>query len=158
MSSMVPTSKKPAKLFTVEEANRMLPLVRAIAADLADLSDSVMDRRHRLNHLTAGRELDDGDVYGDELAEVEKDLQRDTEKLQGYVEELRQLGVEPKGLDGLVDFPSMLDGRVVYLCWKLGEPAILHWHEIDAGFQGRQPLPVGTMSGAGFDSGSSDLN
>ena len=156
MNSMV--SQKPAKLFTVEEANRMLPLVSAIAADLSVLSENVMERRHRLNHLTAGRDRDDGDVYGDELAEIEKDLHRDTQKLQEYVEELRQLGVEPKGLDGLVDFPSMMDGRVVYLCWKLGEPEILHWHEVDAGFQGRQPLPVGSMSGAGFDSGSTDLN
>ncbi len=151
-------SQKPAKLFTVEEANRMLPLVGAIAADLAVLSENVMDRRHRLNHLTAGRDRDDGDVYGDELAEIEKDLERDTEQLQGYVEELRQLGVEPKGLDGLVDFPAMMDGRIVYLCWKLGEDEILHWHEVDAGFQGRQPLPVGSMSGAGFDGGSPDLN
>lgn len=158
MKSIIPANQQPAKLFTVEEANRMLPLVRAIAEDLAVLSENVMDRRHRLNHLTAGRQRDDGDVYGDELAEIEKDLQRDTLRLQGYVEELRQLGVEPKGLDGLVDFPTLMDGRVVYLCWKLGEPEILHWHEVDAGFQGRQALPMETMSGAGLDSGSPDLN
>ena len=57
------------------------------------------------------------------------------------LEELRELGAEPKGLaEGLVDFPAMIDGRIVYLCWKLGESKIRHWHEIDAGFSSRQPL------------------
>jgi hypothetical protein len=51
------------------------------------------------------------------------------------------MGVEVKGIDeGLVDFPSERDGRVVYLCWRIGEPDILYWHEVHTGFQGRQPL------------------
>ena len=95
--------------------------------------------------------VQDGDyVYKDqELAEIEKDLERDTRRLQEYIAELRQLGVEPKGPDGLVDFPSMMDGRVVYLCWKLGEPEILFWHEVEEGFAGRQPLTAESVSGGG---------
>ena len=58
-----------------------------------------------------------------------------------FVEELRQLGVEPKsGVEGLIDFPSMYEGRLVYLCWKLGEESVGYWHELDAGFAGRRPL------------------
>ena len=55
---------------------------------------------------------------------------------------LASLGAEAKApLDaGLVDFPGEMDGRLIYLCWRLGEPSIQHWHEIDAGFAGRQPL------------------
>ena len=146
---MCGTKSKPNKLFTVDEANRMLPLVGAIVRDLVALSASVMDRRHRLNHLLAGRDLEAGDVYGDELAEIEKDLERDTRQLREYVEELRQLGVESKGPEGLVDFPSMMDDRLVYLCWKYGEPEVLHWHEVDAGFAGRQPLVAESVSGGG---------
>jgi hypothetical protein len=57
------------------------------------------------------------------------------------VGELRELGVEMKGMDiGLVDFPGEIDGRPVCLCWRLGEPAVAHWHELDAGYAGRQPL------------------
>ena len=64
------------------------------------------------------------------------------------MEELRDLGVEPKnGPEGLVDFPSLLDGRVVYLCWKLDETEVAHWHEIDGGFAGRQPLTAGSVAG-----------
>ncbi len=129
------------KLFTVEQANAALPLVRAIATDLASLSRDVIERRERLSLLLAGRERGARDLYGEELAQVEQELEKDSERLQEYVEELRELGAEPKnGPEGLVDFPAMMDGRPVYLCWKLGEPEVLHWHDLDAGFRGRQSL------------------
>jgi len=138
---------KPAKLFTIEQANAMLPLVRAITSDLATLAREVVERRHRLAVLTAGREWKPGDPYSDELAEIEARLERDAQRLQEYVEELRELGVEPKGaVDGLVDFPSLMDGRIVFLCWKLGEPEVTHWHELEAGFAGRQSLVAGSVA------------
>jgi hypothetical protein len=138
---------KPAKLFTIEQANAMLPLVRAITADLANLAREVVDRRHRLAVLTAGRDWKPGDPYSDELAEIESKLERDAQRLQEYVEELRELGVEPKGaVDGLVDFPSLMDGRIVFLCWKLGESEVTHWHDLEAGFAGRQSLVAGSVS------------
>jgi hypothetical protein len=143
------------KVFSVDEANRMLPLVRAIVSDLVRLSSEVTERRHRLNHLLAGREREAEDVYSEELAEVERGLSRDTQRLRGYVEELRQLGVEPKGGEGLVDFPSEMDGRPVYLCWKLGEPEVLYWHDLDAGFAGRQPLAVDSVGAGGPDGAGS---
>ncbi len=137
---------QPKKLFTVEEANARLPLVRAIVQDLAELSRDVIERRSRLAHLLAGRDMQsEGDPYALELAQMKEDLERDSTRLQEYVEELRELGVEPKnGPEGLVDFPAKIDGRVVYLCWKLGEPEVLYWHELDAGFRGRRPLAAGT--------------
>ena len=56
-------------------------------------------------------------------------------------EELASLGVEMKDPEiGLVDFPARLDGRIVYLCWKLGEETIDHWHELTTGFGGREPV------------------
>jgi hypothetical protein len=137
---------KPARLFTIEQANAMLPLVRAICSDLSNLARDVMERRHRLALLTAGRELKAGDPYSDELAHMEAELEHDALRLQEYVQELRDLGVEPKGaLEGLVDFPSELDGRLVYLCWRLGEPEVLHWHDLESGFAGRQPLTAGSV-------------
>lgn len=138
---MAAPAYKPARLFTIEQANAMLPLVRAITGDLAALATDVVDRRHRLALLTSGRDLKPGDPYSDELAQMEADLERDATRLQEYVEELRHLGVEPKGaVEGLVDFPCKLDGRLVLLCWKLGEPEILFYHDLESGFSGRQPL------------------
>ena len=134
-------SPKPARVFTVDEANAMLPLIRAITSDLVELSREVIDRHQRVEHLKAGRDITSGDPYDDELTQIEEELEKDRRRLTEYVEELRQLGVEPKsGVEGLIDFPSMHEGRVVYLCWKLGEPMVSYWHDLDAGYAGRQPL------------------
>ena len=78
----------------------------------------------------------------EEAATLQRQVQALAAEIEGYVEELASLGAEAKApLDaGLVDFPGEVDGRLVYLCWRLGEPSIQHWHEIDAGFAGRQPL------------------
>ena len=138
------------KLFTVEEANATLPLVRAIATDLAILSREVIERRERLAALHGSRRPSNKahDAYSEELAQIEEELTKDSERLHEYVEELRSLGVEPKnGPEGLIDFPSRMDGHIVYLCWKLGEPEVLHWHELDAGFRGRQSLYAESISG-----------
>ncbi|HTQ40718.1 MAG TPA: DUF2203 domain-containing protein, partial [Pirellulales bacterium] len=137
------------KYFTVEQANAMLPLVRAIVKDLADLSRDVIDRRERLAHLLAGHNGQSTDVYSEELTQIEEELEKDGRRLREYVEELIKLGLEPKnGQEGLVDFPTLIDGREAYLCWKLDEPEVLYWHDLDAGFAGRQPL----TAVAGIDS------
>lgn len=143
-------SYRPSKLFTLEQANAALPLVRAITSDLAQLSREVQERRERLALLSAGHGQGAKDPYAEELAQIEEELDKDSQQLQVYVDELRALGVEPKGgVEGLVDFPAMIDDRLVFLCWKLGESEVLYWHEIDAGFQGRQSLTAGSVAGEG---------
>jgi hypothetical protein len=145
---MSTASYRPAKVFSVEQANALLPLVRAITTDLVELSREVIDRRQRLALLTAGRQSNHRDPYSEELAQIDEELEKDTTRLQGYVQELRELGVEPKsGPEGLVDFPCQMDGRIVFLCWKLGETEVLHWHELESGFGGRQPLTAGSVAG-----------
>jgi len=149
-------SFEPRRLFTVDRANAMLPLVRAITRDLANLARDVVERRERLAFLKSSRPKERNDVYGQELAQVADDLELDIQRLAQYVEELRELGVEPKGaVEGLIDFPAMMDGRVVFLCWKLGEPEVLHWHDIDAGFAGRQSLVAGVAEGTSTDESQS---
>ena len=148
----------PKKLFTLDEANAMLPLVRAITSDLVKLSREVVDRRQRFSHVMAERpepKYSSGDPYDDELAQVEQELERDAQRLREYVDELRELGVEPKGaIEGLIDFPAMVDDRIVYLCWKIGEPEVLHWHELEAGYAGRQALTAEMV--ASGDGGAED--
>jgi hypothetical protein len=138
---------QPRKLFTVEQANAVLPLVRAITADLVRLSREVIERRERLALLGAGRNQVSKDLYSEELSQIEEELEKDSQQLQDYVEELRELGVEPKsGPEGLVDFPSQMDDRIVFLCWKLGEPEVLYWHELNGGYSGRQSLVAGSIA------------
>lgn len=143
------------KLFTVEEANATLPLVRAIVGDLTDLSRDLVERQERLATLTPSSIRRSGDPYQQEMDQVERDLERDSGRVREYVEELLALGVEPKSAtEGLVDFPAVIDGRKVYLCWKLGEPEVLFWHGLEAGYAGRRPLMADSM--ADGEAGESD--
>ena len=81
------------------------------------------------------------EAHEEELHQAHGEFEALKERLQGYVHELTALGVELKDyLTGLIDFPARFDGRDVYLCWRLGEPEVAHWHEVDAGFAGRQKL------------------
>ena len=103
------------------------------------LSRDVTERRHRLSllHGRANRR----DPYQEELVQIEEELQKDGRRLREYVDELRDLGIEPaNGTEGLVDFPALVDGRKVFLCWKLGEPEVRFWHEPNAGYRQRHPL------------------
>lgn len=146
--------EKAVKLFSVEEANATLPLVRAIIQDLASLSGELVERRHRLEHLLAGREAEQGDPYAEELAQIQEEQERQTTQLQEYVNELRVLGVEPQPgpekLTDVVHFPAKIEGQRVFLCWRLGEPEVSFWHDLETGFDGRQRIPtVATANSAG---------
>jgi hypothetical protein len=136
------SATKP-KTFTLEQANACLPLVRAIVDDMVELSQQVVQRRQRLDMLFDGRRRGRTmEPYQAELELVEQELEEDTQRVREYIDELLALGVEPKSaVEGLVDFPCLMDGRLVYLCWRRGERDIQYWHELDAGFQGRQALP-----------------
>lgn len=151
------TEPHPIRLFTVEEANAALPLVRAITNDLVRLSRDVIEREERLEQLRSNRgsSPERNDPYREELAQIEQDLENDKQSLHEYVHELRELGVEPKNcLEGIVDFPATLDGRLVSLCWQLGEPELLYWHELDGGFRGRQPLTANSTALGGSATGA----
>ena len=127
------------KTFTVDEANRMLPLVRRIVGDAV---------RDYWRWQDAVRQFEVASLHSgpDRLDEVAERFQNEATRLaqdiDGYMGELSELGVLFKGFDaGLVDFPGEFDGRPVLLCWQLGEESVKFWHEEDAGFVGRQPLP-----------------
>jgi hypothetical protein len=129
------------KYFTIDQANATLPLVRAIVGDIAELTRSLRERQDRLSRLQATTPRGMGDVYREELDQARAEFDRDQERLADYAQELAGLGVELKDCDtGLVDFLSRMNGREVYLCWRLGEPEVEHWHELQAGFAGRKKL------------------
>ena len=129
----------PPRLFTLEEALRLLPVVRQLLSEIRSAKDEVVGRSAALEELlsrTGGNGHLAGQVDGARAA-----VQTAMTELQRLVGELEEMGVELKDIDeGLIDFRSMRDGRVVYLCWRQGEDTISYWHELDTGFGGRQPL------------------
>ncbi|MBI3861846.1 MAG: DUF2203 domain-containing protein [Planctomycetia bacterium] len=149
------------KYFTIEEANNALPLVRAIVADIVAKYAAVSERKSRLDQIRDSRSSQSRgaqDLYGEELAQVEEELDREIARLQEFIDELENLGVELKDISrGLVDFRSLVDGREVYLCWLLGEEEVGHWHELEAGFAGRQSLLAGSASDGLPDDSDTDV-
>ena len=130
------------KVFTLAEANATLPLVGAIVSDLVALSREVSERRQRLFLLLNGRVQVPRDPYHEELVQIEQEVEKDSRRLHGYVEELRALGVEPTGdLEGQVDFPAVINGRKAFFCWQLGEPKVQYWHDPQEKASKRQLLP-----------------
>jgi len=136
------TVEKKRRYFTVEDANKALPLVRMIVSDIVRQYRIVDDLQQRLSVVARERRRSSNDVYSEELAQSQAELDAEENTLRNYIDELRRLGVEFKGPDGLCDFYSIMDGREVFLCWRLGEPEVRYWHDIDAGFAGRRPLPA----------------
>jgi hypothetical protein len=141
MAPAKPIVEKQRRYFTIEEANKALPLVRMIVSDIVRQDRVVEDLQQRLSMVSRERRRPSSDLYSEELAQSQAELEAEEAKLRSYLDELRRLGVEFKGPDGLCDFYSIMDGREVFLCWRLGEPEVMHWHDLDAGYAGRQPLP-----------------
>jgi len=141
------SSSSFARLFTVEEANALLPVVRPLV-------EGILDKIGRLKAKSAvvirNEQIDPDtpDLMGrlhknQEVAELVK-------KIKSTVEEIERQGCVCKGLEqGLLDFPCLLGREVVFLCWQYGEAAVTHWHGVEEGFAGRRPLldPEGTEPG-----------
>lgn len=119
------------KFFTVEQANKALPYVSRIAQDIRDTYRKALDFQQRIEFPTPGEDIDS----------LQDEYQKHIEMLTAYVEELQKVGVDLKDYSlGLIDFPGLHEGREVCLCWRFGEENIVAWHEVDAGFAGRQDI------------------
>ena len=124
------------KLFTVEEANSLLPTVRSIVKSIQKSHRRLATFQGAARHAAQGAEHGGGGMpFGPRYANLLVELSTHTSQLEG-------LGIQLKDYQqGLIDFPSMRDGRVVLLCWKADEGDQLEWwHDVEAGFAGRQPL------------------
>ena len=138
---MVHPDEQSPRLYSLEDANRALPLVRAIVEDIVGLAQRISDRRHHLEVLMPDSRRGCRDPYSEELQDVQLELDQQQVRLREYAEELGELGVELKDARaGRVDFPALLNGRIIYLCWQLGEPEVGHWHDLDVGYAGRQAI------------------
>lgn len=126
------------QLFTVEQANRTLPLVRRIVEDVVREHRRWQEAIVELDLLATASRADQPDPRA---AALEREIQDIAREIDAFQEELSALGIQLKDRRiGLIDFPSRLEGRRVLLCWRLGEPSVQFWHDEDAGYAGRQPL------------------
>ena len=134
------------KIFTLDEAERALPLVRQILADLKTEYGTWRDAVASYELLSGSARV--GDTESTDLEAARERVATAAERINGYLKEVEAIGCLFKGFEeGLVDFYALKDDRLVFLCWKLGEERITHWHEVDAGFAGRRPIEAGAFSG-----------
>lgn len=128
--------------FTLNEANALLPRLSDLLLQMKE-SKAKHDQFREKATEYVHRMSSNGHVIEVELNETRQELAKATAELNSLIERGRELGCEVKDIDqGLVDFRAERDGREVYLCWKLGEPEVRWWHELDTGFAERRPLEI----------------
>ena len=126
------------RTFTVEQANRTLPYVRRVVEDIVQTYERWQDRVREFEVVAASAPTP---TRATQVEALQRDVQGLAADIDRYSAELEQVGARIEGYDlGRVDFPGEVEGRPVYLCWHLGEPAVQFWHEVDAGFDARRPL------------------
>lgn len=128
-------------LYELETANRALPLVSAIVRDVVTEFRTLrrLGRKQR-----ALRAETDGDVASLEtLRQMGETVDEISLRIEGYLHELDDLGVELRDLEtGTIDFPTLLNGEPAFFCWRLGEEHVEWWHAANSGYADRQPLPA----------------
>lgn len=124
----------PPKFFTLDEANAMLPRLRTIVAQMLAARQRIVDAQPELWPMLEKSAGNGGTAHAGKLL-------ADFERVRSSMQAIDALGIELKDVNtGLVDFLTERDGRVVYLCWRYDEPEVGFWHDLEAGFAGRQPL------------------
>jgi hypothetical protein len=130
------------KTFTLDEAQSLLPVLESLlkraieGKKLAEEKETELQELRQRIFLSGGMQVNVVSVTR-RRAEIDKFVQQ----AKDAVAEIDSIGVQVKDLEtGLLDFPHMIDGEIVLLCWKMGESRIDYWHTVDAGFRGRQPI------------------
>ena len=120
--------------FTHEQANAALALIRPLMARLMRIRDEILGSQPEVWPVIQKGAGNGGSKLAGEMAFRFKEV-------DDLVRRIQAMGVVIKDLNtGLVDFPAWREGREVYLCWRLDEPVVSHWHELDSGFAGRKKL------------------
>ena len=124
----------PARYFTLEEANALLPKIEPIM-------DSLLTRRAKAAKMSRNVSELFEDVHVDRGSPILSELTLDFAAIEQMIAELQNYGCVVKDLNvGLLDFLAQKNGREVYLCWRFGEDRIEYYHELHTGFQGRKKL------------------
>ena len=129
------------RLFTLEEANELVPFLKDAFQRLAPAQEELTTIQERLLGLQRQRRSNGSSSSESESSRLQDELDRLVRGFEGTLEEITDRGIIVRDVaSGLVDFPSLREGREVYLCWISGEDQIEYWHETDRGFAHRQPL------------------
>lgn len=129
------------RYFTPEEANEALRAVRPLAERMLEHRQALVEAQARQAELAGRIAGNGGGLPPGELAAVNEKVEREAAGIARCIDGIHELGGLVKDLDrGLVDFPARRGDEDVLLCWRVGEEEVAHWHGLEEGFAGRQPL------------------
>ena len=132
------------KVFTLAEANELLPQVRQLLTELRAMMQRIIAKETEIDVEELGGLQTDGKVATaakQRMAQLMQELDAEVEEFQAALKVFNDLGCHLKDLDqGLVDFYSVRDGEMIFLCWHEGEERVGFWHRIEDGYNGRQSL------------------
>lgn len=124
----------PDRLFTLSEANRLIPCLEEHLAAIKKGKTVLLHTKDEIQKASKNAQFGGGSAMAPHYIVA-------LEQINDRLQKIQELGVLVKDVEmGLCDFPHLHEGRVVYLCWKLGEPEVRWWHEVHSGYAGRQPL------------------
>jgi hypothetical protein len=133
----------PPKLFTVSEANALLPTLAPLVERIVEAQRAFRASEQLLDAFRTRATMEGGVLPDQDLSQAKADVDRLQAEIQGLAGEVEALGCIVKDLDrGLVDFLSLRKGAHVFLCWHAGESAIRFWHGLEEGFSGRMPIDM----------------
>ncbi len=129
-----------SKVISIQEANRMLPLLRQIVADIMTHWEQIIAKRTELECLE--KELQAGSLQRDgergRVGDLKANLNYLIDKINNYIREVEELGCFVEEFRrGIINFPSLFHGRKVFLCWNPEDSDVAHWHELDETFKDR---------------------
>ena len=130
-----------SRIYNLEEANATLPWLEEKFSMMLPVRDELAEEQDGLIDLLRRRSSNGHTSSEEEISQAQQSVNRLTRDLQGQLQEITDRGILVRDVGrGLVDFPSVRDGREVHLCWLRGEAQIDYWHETNTGFAGRQRL------------------
>ena len=131
----------PPKLFTLDEANGLLPAIGPLIRRLMGCRQDLREHQQVLEEFRASASRSGGVMPGQSYAEAKMETARLLAEIREGVQQIESWGCVVKDLDqGLVDFLARRGREQVFLCWRLGEPEIRYWHRLQDGFANRKPL------------------
>jgi len=126
------------RILSLSEANRMLPLLRQIVRDIMENWEQIVAKRTELEELEKAKEEGRGEEVEGRIQEVKQDLNYLIDKINQYIKEVESLGCFVEEFKrGIINFPSLYNGRKIFLCWHPGEEKVSYWHELDESFNDR---------------------
>ena len=141
-----------SRYYAIDEANAALPEVERILAALRDQREELIALRDRVVAASPPDDETPTDDAAEKVRLLRLGMQGLIDQMQAGVARLVELDITLRDIStGLIDFPALVSGRPIWLCWRLGEDDVAHWHSVDEGFDSRRPLselPMGRSSGS----------